>query len=148
MKPHRSSKTHMLQVVLDDESNRQCRAFIKLHGFGNSHLKGTDFCDHVTLYHPYNGGDDRYPVNIDEKAIVTPVGYVQTSYVAALVVTISQGKSAPLIHQAGGRRLLHITLGCSYGVKPVAANDAILGNEVAILGNTPSLSGMVRRVRI
>jgi len=148
MKVHVSTKTHMLQIVLDEKSKQECLGLNYGQKFSNLHLDPSDFCDHITIYHPYNGGDDRYPLDLDRNVEITPIGYVDTSYVTALVVAVVQGRSSPMFYQAGGRRLLHITLGCAPTVKPVASNDAILSNAVKILSNRPNLSGVVRFVKL
>jgi hypothetical protein len=146
----------MVQAVLHPVSRQWCYKLDQLHHFTNAHLHHDDYNDHVTLFHPSQMATAfPIPLRNGDTVLIHPVGIVQTSYVAALVVVITRPAALfgpdqpPMIVQADGRRLLHITLGCADGVRPVASNDAIANQVITPLSmpDVPVLRGTVRRVR-
>jgi hypothetical protein len=154
------SRTHMLQAALHPQARQWFLTTGELlcgSQFSNAHLQRTEHSDHVTLAHP-SQYDHAFPVALvaGDTVRIHPVGVVLTSYAAAIVVALTSVSGAPsmaLALQADGRRLLHVTIGCADGVRPVAANDAIATQVVRPLRASdrlviPDLLATVRRLRV
>lgn len=144
-----ASAERMLQVVLDLPSRRRLESWAD-SGFPKRNLPAKNRCHHVTLYHP-KSCSTAAPFDMlsdGERVIVHVVGRVTTSYVDAVVVVVEVPRRRwMLIHQGGGRRLLHVTIGSAGDVQPVASNDAIANNPVVPIPRPLRLRGVIRAVK-